>query len=1621
MEGQASRRGESKPEDMDDRRFEDESGYMARDTLNTPKPNTRSRTKAQRDRDSITEDREEPPYLPLVGIMRDLMAQQSVRDREHQLSVLRQGERDQEARQDRFEEKAREARLREEREAMAREDRRTYLEQMADLINRPPPAHRAVVVDDGGGGAVRDDERRVRREEREEVRVQKAIQALPKWSDGDDLPSFFRRLETLLEADTIPRNQWVMCISRVMGGKVAAYIGGTIPQEAFENFNTLKDSILTYMGLTADHYTKIVFGQQWVQGLSESEIFDKSLQGVRKLQGGGTLAEREFQLAKAVTLDKLVPEVTSYVNRDPPINGHQLVQKMREFRAMNSGFIKKSTRTPQPDPPRYSRPTPAPWRHPQGHSNYAGGHGGGAENSTQVPSTGRQGGEPSARFQGTCHNCGIFGHRAYECRKPLRAVKKEVIRCLQGSTPKVVSDLAVSPVKGDSMNTFQGSVEGAQTMIRVDSGADRTLVSQDLVPRHLWLEETVTLTGWSAPTQVCPLAKVTLSLGPWKEQQVVALAPTGTLESAGVYLSLSITSNAFSQIQEWIKQLQNPEVGVPPEGGEVNAVTRAQAAQNRLLAEQVRQEERETAVVPKNPTAIQVTPVIQQEAAPSEVAAEVEGEGGAESEEEEEVEGEMKRPELIVQRAEESIQQGRKEQWDDLVVPIVSQGEEGKRELEIQTRCDPSLAQWRAKADQSLEGFHWEDQLLLIATVDSIGDAQSILVIPQKYRDQVLRLAHDLHGHLSPKKVKSLLKYKVAWPNMASDIGRWCLGCLPCQTGKKGRTRVAPMEEVPIVSEPWEKVACDVVGPFPQSRKGFRYLLTVIDLATRFPEAIPLKNVTATDIAEALLGVFTSHGVPRQLLSDQGSNLTGLVMQQLCVRLGVDKIQTTPYRPQSNGVVERFHGTLVPMLLKSLKKQADWPLQVKFCLYAIRAAPNRSTGYSPFQLLYGREMRAPVDLWLDSRREADSRPLKVSNWVEKLCSRLDQMKEVARANGLLARTAAKVQHDRKAVEREVVVGSQILLRLPGMTGKLDSAWAGPYTVLQKMGKVTIQIQLVGPGSKRKRVVHVNLTKPFIPCRSQIRRVMVVAEDAEEEEPHERMGESAITTEEQVELQQLLQKYQVVFTDAPGNTTAAIHQIATGDHPPVRSAPYGISAVKAEGVRAEVEELSRLGIIVPSVSPWASPVVPVVKPTGEIRLCVDYRKVNAITLPDPYAMPLVEALIYKAGAATHLSKIDLAKGFYQVPLDPRDQEKTAFITPGGKYHFTRMPFGLCNAPSTFQRLMDVVLSGLQHSAVPYMDDILIFSEGWAAHHKHIEVVLQRLARYGLTAKPAKCAWARKTLEYLGHVVGDGKVQVPECRVQAIKNYVRPTTQKQMKSFLGLTGYYRRFIRNYAAIALPLQKACLPESPQRVNWNKVCVQSFHLLCSVLCSVCSLHIPTLQDTFVLQTDASYAGLGACLAICRGGEELPTAFYSRQLKAAELNYSATEIECLAVVEAITHFEILLDGVSFILQTDHRALEHLLSAKFSNRRLSRWALRLQGFRFSIRYRPGRLNGNADALSRQSETGEEEDGQRQGTAVSWGGGDVGLTPPEPQVHPPGSSPTPTTGGAGAATHQDQDL
>ena len=238
------------------------------------------------------------------------------------------------------------------------------------------------------------------------------------------------------------------------------------------------------------------------------------------------------------------------------------------------------------------------------------------------------------------------------------------------------------------------------------------------------------------------------------------------------------------------------------------------------------------------------------------------------------------------------------------------------------------------------------------------------------------------------------------------------------------------------------------------------------------------------------------------------------------------------------------------------------------------------------------------------------------------------------------------------------------------------------------------------------------------------------------------------------------------------------KIKTGDAEPRASHPYRIPDRLKEGVRQEVMTVVELGIAVPSISPWASPVVPVPKQDGSVRVCVDYRRLNDITEGDPYYMVTLEEILERVGGSRVMSKLDLAKGFYQVEVEPQSREKTAFICPFGKYEFTRMPFGLRNAPAVFQRCMEIVLQECYEFSAPYIDDIIVFSRNGREHVGHLRQVLSELGKFGMTVKEGKCEFGKSRVEYLGHVIGGGELAVPAHRAAAMAEFILPKTKKQL---------------------------------------------------------------------------------------------------------------------------------------------------------------------------------------------------------------------------------------------------
>ena len=399
------------------------------------------------------------------------------------------------------------------------------------------------------------------------------------------------------------------------------------------------------------------------------------------------------------------------------------------------------------------------------------------------------------------------------------------------------------------------------------------------------------------------------------------------------------------------------------------------------------------------------------------------------------------------------------------------------------------------------------------------------------------------------------------------------------------------------------------------------------------------------------------------------------------------------------------------------------------------------------------------------------------------------------------------------------------------------------------------------------------------------------------------------------------------------------------------------------MESEIQYMLENGIAEPSSSSWASPCLLVEKSDKSPRFCTDYRKVNAVSKPDAYPLPRMEDCIDQVGAARFVSKFDLLKGYWQIPLTDRAKEISAFITPSGLFSYTVMSFGLRNAPATFQRLMNRVVSGLEGCAV-YLDDVVVYSNTWEQHLDRISDLFVRLSDARLTVNLAKCEFAKATVVYLGKVVGQGRVCAVQAKVSAVERYPAPTTKKELQRFLGLVGYYRSFCKNFSTVVAPLTN--LLKGNTRFVWSIVCQKAFENVKSVLCSSPVLAAPQMDRPFELQVDASDVGAGAVLSQRDGSDvDRPVSFYSKKFNAFQLNYSVIEKETLALVWALQHFDVYVgSSTPLVVHTDHNPLTFLQSVHCPNRRLMRWMLYLQSYCLEIRHIKGSENVVADALSR---------------------------------------------------------
>lgn len=952
----------------------------------------------------------------------------------------------------------------------------------------------------------------------------------------------------------------------------------------------------------------------------------------------------------------------------------------------------------------------------------------------------------------------------------------------------------------------------------------------------------------------------------------------------------------------------------------------------------------------------------------------------------------------------ETAQQPKTETTVVLPVPLQTIS---KTELVQAQKSDPSLkilfesVSPTADMESAAQGYFVHADVLVrkwcAQGEDLVGKPVVQIVVPLKFREVVMKAAHDnLAGHTGVKKTYHRILCHFFWPRLKKDVAAFIQSCHTCQLTGKPNQKIspAPLRPIPALDQPFDYLIMDCVGPLPSAKSGSQYLLTLMCQATRYPAAFPLRSITTKAVLKALSQFISVFGIPRVIQTDQGSNFRSKLFSQVLQQLQVKHNQASAYHPQSQGALERFHQTLKSMLRAYCTELGrDWEEGLPWLLLAAREVVQVSTGFSPNELVFGHSVRGPLAV-LHNGYQPSEPPHNLVDYVNGFKQRLFMAGKMAKLKLKESQKKMKSVFDQKARQRQFSPGDQVMCLLPVVGSPFQARFSGPGTVKRKVSE---QDYLISLPKGRTRLCHINLLKPYYARRSEspdsdeipaVKTALCANTGVfsptellggEEEWPTEGVLQARLNNSEALkalpstlshldedkrsELICLINAYPTLFSDIPSQTHLIEHDIDVGEAQPIRQRFYRVSPDKRVQLDNEVEYMLQNKIAEPSNSSWASPCLLVKKPDSTLRPCTDYRKLNSVTKPDLFPLPRMEDCVDQVGSAKYTSKFDLLKGYWQVPLSPRAQEISAFITPTGLYSYKVMPFGLRNAPATFQRLMNRVVAGLTGCAV-YLDDVVIFSNTWEDHLLRVRALFDRLVWANLTVNLSKCEFARATVTYLGKVVGQGEVRPVEAKVVAVQNFPPPATKKELMRFLGMVGYYRSFCKNFSSVVAPLTD--LLKDKVKFVWSDKAQCAFENVKSLLCCSPVLAAPQFDQPFVLHVDASYVGAGAVLLQAdKKGVERPVGFYSKKFNTYQLNYSVIEKEALALVWGLQHFDVYVGtGAPLVVYTDHNPLTFLRSLQNPNQRLMRWALFLQPYSLDIRHLKGSENVMADALSR---------------------------------------------------------
>ena len=633
--------------------------------------------------------------------------------------------------------------------------------------------------------------------------------------------------------------------------------------------------------------------------------------------------------------------------------------------------------------------------------------------------------------------------------------------------------------------------------------------------------------------------------------------------------------------------------------------------------------------------------------------------------------------------------------------------------------------------------------------------------------------------------------------------------------------------------------------------------------------------------------------------------------------------------------------------------------------------------------------------WLDE----DPEKISVLKYVATFKHRLFRAGQIAKRNLQESQSKMKVWYDRKAKSRCFEPGDRVLVLFPVVGNPLQAKYSGPYKVVRKISDTNYLVKT--PGTRKEtQVCHINMLKAYhekpkpelvtlnnsLGLESPTHSKDCVGQVAEKEEDTEsevrlendqqpiKLQNSQILNDlgtklshlpsvQRKELAEVITQYREVFPDVPSKTNLIEHDVDVGDSAPIKQHPYRVSPMKKELLDKEVQYMLKNDIIEESQSNWSSPCILVPKHDGGFRFCTDFRKVNDKTKSDSFPIPRIADCIDQIGNAKFVSTFDMLKGYWQVPLTQRAHEISAFVTPSGLYQYKVMPFGMKNAPATFQRMVNKLVRDID-GCEGYIDVVVIFSDNWLDHIRQIEHFFQIMREAKLTINLMKSEFGKATVKYIGHIVGQGQVRPLDAKIQTIVKYPIPTSRKELARFLGMAGYYRNLFE-FTEIAAPLTN--LLSKKVKFVWTDDCQLAFDKVKLLLQKSPVLKSPDYEKPFKLIIDSSDVGTGSVLVQeASDGLDHPVSYFSKKFLKYQKNYSVVEKETLGLVLALEHFDVYLGSTPFKIKvyTDHNPLTFLKTMKNKNQRSARWSLALQEYNLEIQHIPGSENVVADALYR---------------------------------------------------------